>query len=795
MSTVLQEPSRAAEESATSESEKGAAWRRLPGLFYGLCLVLVGAALAIGGGRLLTLGGSFYYLAVGLLTLASGFAVLRGRWAGGALLYLALMVGSLSWALWEVGLNGWGLSPRVLSPAVFGLPFLLWALFSGGKSGRWLAGLSVAAGVVLAAASAQASLYEPAPAFAARPLVPALSPQDGDWPMFSGKLGGGHFSPLAQIDTGNVGKLKRIWTTLVGPIPATPYGLTQTIPVKVADSLYVCTPFNDIAALDPRTGKIRWKFDAKSNSTGLMISRCRGVAYYAVPEATGLCATRVVTSTMDARLIAVDARSGAPCPDFGQGGIVDLMKGIKARGPGYYAVSSAPLIFRGKIIVGGFVADGQYVGEPSGVVRAYDAVTGKLAWAWDLGNPGHRGEPEPGEYYTPGTPNVWGPMSADEALGLVYVPTGNGTPDYWGGHRSPESNRYASSVVALDIETGEPRWSFQTTHYDVWDYDVSAQPTLYDLPTRAGGTIPVLVQSGKRGETFVLDRRTGKPVFPVAERPAPQAGALERTRLSPTQPWSVKFPNLAGPDLTESTMWGITALDQLWCRIKFREARYDGPLTPPGLSYSIMYPGNSGGVNWASAAIDPSRRLAFFASNHLANHMRLVTRAEADRMGLKADPSGNLGGPQAQEGAPYAVDTGFFMSPLNVPCQQPPYGTMHAVDLATGRLVWSRPLGTARDTGPFGTRSQLPFTIGTPTYGGPMSTAGGLTFVAATQDHAIRAFDSETGRLLFTGDLPDSSATSPMTYLDRSGRQLVVISSNSVKDGAIYTAITAFALR
>jgi quinoprotein glucose dehydrogenase len=774
------------------EVKPKALWRRLPRIFYGLCLLAVGVALTTGGTYLLYLGGSFYYAIAGLLTAVSGIAVMRARWDTGAVVYLAMMLGSLAWGLWEAGLNGWALAPRVLSPAVFGLPFLIVALVSGGKTNRLLAGLSVVTGIVVTVASANAAAYQPAPAFASRPPALSISLEDGDYPMFSGKLGGGHFSRLSQINISNANKLKVVWTTLVGPLSTQAYGLTQSVPLKIGDSLYVCTPFNDVAALDPLTGKIRWRFDAKSNSTGLMVSRCRGVGYYAVPGAAGLCATRIITATMDARVIAIDAKTGVACPGFGRNGIVDLNRGLTMRGPGYYAVSSAPLIFRDKIIVGGFVADNQYVGEPSGVIRAYGAATGKLAWAWDLGKPGKHGEPKPGEFYTPGTPNSWGPMSADDALGLVYVPMGNATPDFWGGHRSAESDRYASAIVALDIETGEPRWSYQMTHHDLWDYDGSAQPALYDMPT-AKGTIPVVVESGKRGQTFILDRRTGEPVFPVKERPAPQRGAAER--LSPTQPWSVRFPDLAGPKLTERSMWGITALDQLWCRIKFRKARYEGPLTPPGLAPSVMYPGNTGGVNWASASIDPRRHLAFFAANHLANYIRLIPREEANRLGLKANPAEKLGESGAQEGAPYAVDTRFFMSPLNVPCQEPPFGTIHAVDLVTGRLVWSRQLGLARDTGPFGMHSHLPFMIGTPTYGGPMSTAGGVMFVAATQDHAFRAFDSETGRLLFTGDLPDSAATTPMTYLDRSGRQIVAITSNATKGGATYTAITAFALR
>jgi quinoprotein glucose dehydrogenase len=384
-------------------------------------------------------------------------------------------------------------------------------------------------------------------------------------------------------------------------------------------------------------------------------------------------------------------------------------------------------------------------------------------------------------------------MSADETLGLVYVPTGNSTPDYWGGHRSPESNKYASSVVALDAATGAPRWNFQTTHYDVWDYDVASQPVLFDLKTPKG-VVPALLQPSLRGQLFVLDRRTGVALLAVVEKPAPQAGAVEK--LAPTQPWSTALPNLGGPPLTESRMWGVTALDQLWCRIKYREARYDGSFTPPGLSYSIQDPGYIGGVNWGSATIDNGRQLAFVVSNRIVNYIRLVKRDDPAAKGLKPDPSSNLGGLVPQQGTPFAADIKPFLSPLGVPCQQPPHGLINAIDLTSGKMVWSRPLGTARDLGPWRIPSHLPFTIGTPTFGGAMSTAGGLVFAGASQDHAFRAFDSATGKLVFEADLPGVSATRPMTFLSgEDGRQYVVVASEAPpKGGAPYGALTAFVL-
>lgn len=759
-------------------------------IVYGLCLVVVGGALALGGTELIALGGSWYYLPAGLATLAGGLAVLAGRRRTGAAIYLVLLAATLAWSLAEAGLDGWALAPRLISPFVLGLPFLLGGLFGRNRLDR-VAGLATTtAAVALVAVVWANSGFRPVAAPARGAIAQAAAP--GDWPHFGNGLAGTHFSPLADIDRGNAGRLQVAWTRPVGPMPARPLGQNQVQPLKVGDHLYICTAFNDILDLDPETGKVRWHFRSGEKGEGLYSIKCRGVAHYALPGASGFCAARVYTAGAG-KLYAVDAESGRPCPGFGSDGVVDLMQGIAARGPGYYRVSSAPTVVGGKLIFGGAIADGQHAGEPSGVVRAYDAATGKLSWAWDPGNPGRTGAPEAGQTFVSGTPNVWGPISADEALGLVFVPTGNATPDYWGGHRSAESNRYASSVVALDAATGAPRWSFQTTHYDVWDYDVASQPVVFDLRSDKG-VVPALLQPTKRGQLFVLDRRTGRPIFPVVEKPAPQAGAVEK--LSPTQPWSTGMPDLGGPPLTESRMWGISALDQLWCRIRFREARYEGSLTPPGITYSIQDPGYIGGVNWGSATIDGGRQLAFLVSNRIVNYIRLVPRTDPAARRLKPDPASNLGGLVPQEGTPFAADIKPFLSPLGVPCQAPPHGLINAVDLTTGKLAWSRPLGSARDLGPMRMPSHLPFTIGTPTFGGSMATAGGLVFVGSSQDHAFRAFDSDTGKLLFEADLPGMSATRPMTYRSsRSGRQFVVVASEApARGGASFGAITAFVL-
>lgn len=766
-------------------------------IIYGLLLVVVGALLALGGAKLIWLGGSWYYLPAGLMALLAGYNVLKRNWWTGAAIYGVLLALTLIWALCEVGLDGWQLMPRVVSPLVLGLPFLIVALTSRIKADRQGGWLVVGTAAVLAIAVWATSGFTPAASRAQQPTVAADAP--GDWLNFGNDRGGSHFSPLGDIGKDNVGKLKAAWTVPLGPMPTKPAGQIDATPLKVGDHVYVCTPFNDVLDIDATTGKVRWSFKPERNNSGISVVRCRGVAYYEVPGAAGLCSKRVYTAVSDgASLYALDAETGAVCTSFGQNGRADLLRGIKQREAGYYNVSSAPTLIKGKLVFGGVVADGQHVGEPSGVVRAYDAVSGKLAWAWDMGRPGQHGEPAEGEYYTPGTPNAWGPMSSDEELGIVYVPTGNATPDYWGGHRSPESNKYTSSLVALNGNTGEPIWHFQTTHYDVWDLDIASKPVLFTL-RKDGKSTPAVIIPTKRGELFVLDRRTGEPLFPVEEKPAPQRGAVEK--MSPTQPWSTSFPSLMGPLLNEKRMWGVSALDQLWCRLRYKEARYDGALTPPGTDWWIQDPGYVGGVDWGSASVDESRQLAFIVSSRMVNRNRLVPRSEPEGREAKANVSGEHGRFVAQEGTPYAAAINPFMSPLGIPCQAPPYGLLNAIDLTTGKMVWERPLGTARDLGidPSGHRqpyrSRLPFVIGTPNFGGTLSTASGLTFVGASSDRKFRAFDAETGRQLFETDLPGNGTATPMSYRGSDGKQYVAIVSEAPsKDGQVWGAVTAFAL-
>lgn len=759
-------------------------------------LILIGGWLVWQGGVLLSLGGSPYYLPAGLATLASGVLVALGR-RHGAQLYAAMLAATAAWAIWEAGFDGWALAARLIAPAVLGLWFLLpWTRrkLRGAPAPRW-APVALVAGAIALGAVLHATLADPLadPLFQTGPAGGTLravaeqgvpTPDAGDWLSYGKDPGGTRYSPLAQITPANVGYLKVAWTYRFGPGPAGAPPSLETTPLKVGDTLYACTSYNDVVALDAETGQQKWRYVSHSDTTGVGHGACRGVGYYAVPGAAGACAARIYTNTIDARLIALDARDGRPCEGFGAHGIVDLREGMGDVKPGYYYPSSAPTVIRGRIVLGGWVFDGMYWGEPSGVIRGFDAVTGKLSWAFDLGRPDRHGAPPPGETYTPSTPNSWAPMSADPALGLVYAPMGGAVIDYAGGQRRPFDDAWSGSLVAIDAETGAARWKFQTVRHDLWDYDVPAQPTLIDLPTPQG-IRHALVQPTKRGEMFVLDRATGQPILPVTDHPAPTRGAIPGERVAPTQPFSDAMPSFRGPLVTERQMWGLTPIDQLACRIRYRQARYDGPLTPPGLTPNIASPGFLGGSDWGGVSIDTDRQVMIVNSNNMANYIRLITRKVADRMGVAPfDPrkpgggAGESAGIAAQEGTPVAAVLGPFLSPIFAPCQQPPWGRITAVDLVTRRVLWTHTLGTGRDSGPMGLPSQLPFRMGVPSMGGAVTTRSGLIFLAATQDRYLRAFDEASGDVLWRARLPAGGQATPMTYTSpKSGRQFVVIAA------------------
>ena len=780
-------------------------------IVYAAALVVVGLSLITGGAYLLYLGGSPYYVLCGLTVVASAILLFQ-RKSEGAFIYGLMLLATLAWSLWEAGLNGWALMPRVVGPGVMGLVLLIPAIHQTleRKSKPWsprrCIALTVAAIVVgLGVRAVAPPLMHPDPLYQAGvttfqtpPTLQTSEPEApdanaGDWRNFGNDQGGSRFSSLDQITPQNVAGLKMAWTAKV----TNNRSRNIASPLKIDRTLYTCTPVNDIIAFDAESGHEMWRFNANSDPRGSTFPFCRGVAYYKTPNATGPCAERIITNTVDARLIAVDAEDGKPCADFGEDGRVSLLKGMGVVDPGYYNVTSAPTIVRGKVVLGGRVADNQYWGEPSGVIRAFDAVTGKLVWAWDMGQPDRKGEPPDGESYTRSTPNSWAPMSADDKLGIVYVPTGSATPDHYGAQRRPFDEKYGSSIVALDAESGDVRWSFQTVHHDVWDLDVASQPSLVDVPT-ANGPVPAVVAPTKQGELYILNRLTGEPIFPVKEIPVPTDNGAPGDWYAPTQPHSVGVPSFRGPVLTEGSMWGITPLDQLWCRVKFREARHDSFFPPPSDKQPII--GLIDIMGWGSAAVDTSRNVAIINNSMIPNYTLLISRAEAEARGIKVVKNlyhVRVGQRDPQGGTPFALINGRFMSPLDVPCPQPPYGRLNAVDLNTGKLIWTQIFGLARELGPLGIKSHLPIPLGTFSTGGAVVTKSGITFIAASQDATLRAFETTTGKLLWETRLPGGGSATPITYISpESGRQFIAISVSGndsiVKGNGDY--IVAYAL-
>ncbi|MDK1397581.1 glucose/quinate/shikimate family membrane-bound PQQ-dependent dehydrogenase [Pseudomonas protegens] len=757
----------------------------------GILIALIGLGLAAGGGYLLSLGGSAYFLLMGLAMLVSGLLIAR-RNPRGAWLYGVALVLTAIWAVWDAGLEYWPLVSRVLTFAVIGLvvaliyPTLVRA--SGAHAGRGAYGLAGLLGIGVVATLAY--MFVPTHVVKAD-KVPAVQPvapgtEQKDWAHWGNTTAGNRFAALDQINKGNIDQLQVAWTFRTGDLPESngAGAEDQNTPLQIGDTVYTCTAYGKVFALDADTGAERWKFDPQGYAPNWQ--RCRGLGYFdasatpvadaSAPAAPAACTKRLFLPTGDARLIAINAETGKPCEDFGNQGTVDLKTDMGEIKPGYYQQTSTPLVAGTVVIVGGRVADNFSTGEPPGVVRAFDVRSGELMWAWDPGNPATTKRPPAGETYTRGTPNVWSAMSYDAKLGLVYLPTGNATPDFFGGQRTEFDDKWNSSIVAIDVKTGQVRWHFQTTHHDLWDFDLPAQPLLYDIPDDKGGVQPALAQVTKQGEIFLLNRETGKPIARVEERPVPQ-GNVPGERYSPTQPFSVEMPSIGNQTLTESDMWGATPFDQLMCRIQFKGMRHEGVYTPPGLDHALQFPGSLGGMNWGSVSVDPTSNYMF------VNDMRLgLANYMIPRDQIAAGASGIEMGVVPQEGTPFGAMRQRFLSAAGIPCQKPPFGTMSAIDLKTRKLVWQVPVGTVQDTGPLGIRMHLPIPIGMPTLGASLATQSGLLFFAGTQDFYLRAFDTGNGNEIWKARLPVGSQSGPMTYVSpKTGRQYILLTAGGAR--------------
>lgn len=624
------------------------------------------------------------------------------------------------------------------------------------------------------------------PGTGAAPSASAASAADGGWSVYGGDPGAMRYSQLAQISPANVGRLQVAWTFRTGELGK---GVTdwqrsafEATPILHDGTLYFTTPSTNVVAVDAATGALRWRHDSH-NDSDLHYSDgvSRGVSLWVDPSkpADAECGARIYASTLDGRLLALDAATGKPCEDFGEQGAVDLLQGVRfaeKANTGWrdYLVTSPPVILDGKVIIGSSVGDNRAVNVELGTVRAFDARTGQLLWSWDPiprdpSNPVYQEWSAQGAKRT-GAANAWAPLSVDSTRHLVFVPTGSASPDFFGGAR-PGDDRWADSVVALDADTGKVVWGRQLVHHDLWDYDVASQPTLVEL-VHDGKRVPAVIQATKTGFLYALNRETGVPVFPIVERPVPQDAAPGEAP-SPTQPYPVAPPALVRQaPVTAADAWGVAWFDTRACRKRIEADRSEGIFAPPSTQESIQSPGNAGGANWGGLAFDPQRQLAVVNTINLPFLVALIPRNEVESE--MRDPQYRGWEFGQQLGTPYAMRRRTFMSSLGIPCVKPPWGTLAAVDMVHGTIKWQVPLGNT---------PLLHLNLGMPGLGGPIITRSGLIFIAASLDDMLRAVDIGTGRILWQAKLPAGGQATPMTY-SIGDRQYVVIAAGGYKDSS-----------
>lgn len=621
--------------------------------------------------------------------------------------------------------------------------------------------------------------------------IAAAAPR-GDWAAFGNDPGGSQFSPLEQINPRNIKGLQIAWIHRSGDVAAKgdPRGATalEAVPLHVNETVYYCTPFNRVFALEPATGRQKWVFDPHSPQAGgkplntepRRAGICRGVAYWqaATPRPGVPCEKRIFKGDVHGKVYAIDADTGRSCPDFGAarghpGYVTHADFDSRGTGDKSFGMTSGPVII-GDLVVASSGARDSLTDANNGFVRAFDVRSGELRWEFD---------PIPREHaHDTGAANVWSTMSVDPERGLVFAPTTNPSPDFYGVRRSTFDIPLSDATVAISAATGEPVWHFQTTRHDLFDFDLPGHPLLVDILHR-GQRVPVAIQQTKLGRVFVLDRDTGKPLFPVEERAAPRSD-IQGERSAPTQPFPTLPEPFARQTITRNDMWGLTWFDRAWCRREFDKLRYEGPYTPPSERGSIIFP--FGGGNWGGVAYDKTNNLLIAKGQNLALRVRLI-RKDAKEIDADGKPVGT-----DLVDTPYRAQMGLFVSPLGLPCTPPPFGTLSAIDLDSGKLRWQVPLGQARYRG---ITAPAAFEWGSPNIGGPMVTAGGLVFVAAAMDKKLRAFDVKTGVELWSHELPAPGMAVPMTY-ESGGRQYVIIAAggNARVSPELADAIVAFAL-
>ena len=770
----------------------------------GAVLAIAGLFFLIGGGKLISLGGSGYFLLAGLGLVLSGVQLLRRR-ISGAWFYLGTYGATVLWALSEVGLDYWSLISRLLA-MTFGAAVVAASMPLLSPAAR-KAPFAAAGMLLVAGLAAFVSMFQIHPevqgqtAAATRKPVAAAAEQK-NWDHYGNSHNNDRFAALDQINVDNVSQLAVAWTYRTGDTPqSTGAGAEdQLTPLQVGDKVFLCTPSNNVIAIDADTGKQLWRNDVNAHVGGVW-ERCRGLAYFdaaaalaqpTVPGSTPVqqvslpvdaaCQRRILMNSIDARLFAIDADNGQLCSGFGQGGVVDLKQGIGAvPNPAYYTLTSAPTVAGTTVVIGGRVADNVQVDMPGGVIRGFDVITGAQRWAFDAGSNTPNEILKPGQTYTRSSANVWAGTSYDPRSNTVFLPMGSPSVDLYGATRSAADRKYGASILALDAASGKEKWLYQTVRNDLWDFDIPMAPTLIDFPGKDGKRTPALVVGTKAGQIFVLDRQSGEPLTQVDEV-AMKPGHIPNEFYPATQKLSVGMPQIGTQILTEADMWGATPFDQLICRIQFKSMRYDGMFTVPDTDVSLSFPGSLGGMNWGGLSADPTNDLIFVNDMRLGLWVQMVAQkqdaalsdgGEAPNAGMGQVPLG---------GTPYAVVKNRFMSPMGIPCQKPPFGTLTAIDMKTQQVAWQVPVGTVQDTGPLGFKMGLPLPVGLPTLGGTLATQGGLVFFAGSQDYYLRAWDAATGREVWKGRLPVGSQGGPMTYQSpKTGKQYVVISAGGAR--------------
>jgi quinoprotein glucose dehydrogenase len=634
-------------------------------------------------------------------------------------------------------------------------------------------------------------------------VAPAAGP-DADWPSYGRTSLGDRHSPLTQIDAGNVSQLQVAWRFHTGEgapqfKTKAPTALEVT-PLVFRGTMYLSTPLGRVFAMDPTTGVERWHFDPHvDRTTEFGDFANRGVALWddSASARTAACSLRVLVATIDTRLIALDAATGQPCDGFGEHGVIQLRNGLR-NAPAFaseYEETSPPTVVNGVVVVGSAVADNNRIDGASGEVRGFDARTGALKWTWDP-VPQNAADPASATWIGPnahrtGAANAWPVFASDAARDLVFVPTGSPSVDYFGGERKGR-NQYANSIVAIRASTGRTVWSFQTVRHDLWDYDNASPPALVEVQI-GGRRVPAVLQASKTGQLFVLDRETGKSLFPVTEGRVP-ASDVAGEESWPTQILNSGLPPLSPQTLSENDVWGISPEDRTECKARLAALRNDGTFTPPSLKGSLIIPSNVGGAHWGGVAYDPESDVAVIATNRIAAVITLIPRAQYEGRDMDMGHE-RIGTEYAMmRGTPYVLKRELFLATGGAPCTPPPFGSLVAVSLRSRSIIWSVPLGTSEGLARLGLHVP-PDIQGSINLGGPITTAGGLVFIGAAMDGYFRAFDLSNGRELWKAALPAGGKATPMTYMGSDGRQYVVIAAGG--DGKAWgwsDEVVAFAL-